>query len=116
VTTKILNLILIASLIIGGYAAIGIWHAALYDEDAYCCRHMGRDIEDILESYHIPVTIEIGEDDAGNKHLWFSIGILHIDSVTLLPCNNHNTYHLYRHAFNDYQDYLDYKNSLVVSI
>ncbi len=63
-TTKILNLILIASLIIGGYAAVGIWHTTLYDIDNYCCRHMGRDIEDILESYYIPITIEIGESDA----------------------------------------------------
>jgi len=31
-TTKILNLILVASLIIGGYAAVGIWHTTLYDK------------------------------------------------------------------------------------
>jgi len=107
--TIILMIILTASISFS-YNCISEHHKSLYNVHSYCCKHMGRDLEDTLESIFIPVKIEIGKTKGNHeinfRHLWISINGYHIDSVSLTPAYyNVERYSEERYTFDDYSDY-----------
>lgn len=82
----------------------------LYDADDYCCRHMARDAEQILESIGIPVILVRGHNEEGG-HLWFSIYGISIDSVSLLPFPMEVFYPEEPNYFINWDDYVEHKHS-----
>ena len=88
------------------YLLICFTHSTMYDIDTYCCRHMSRDIEDTLEAIGIPVIIVTGANDYNERHMWIRIGIIDVDSVSLLPFLSPYSYPRDMKFFNDYDDYL----------
>ena len=79
-----------------------------YDIDNYNCRNMSIDIEDMLESIGIDVTIVRGTDDDKNGHMWVKIFGIEFDSVYLMPFMT-DKYHNKKREFNDYNEYLEWR-------
>ena len=83
-----------------------------YSEEKYVCRHMARDIEDLLEPIGFDVVCISGGEpphEGCERHMWVEINGIPIDSVYLLPfCPTIDHYPYNRCRFDDYQDYLDY--------
>lgn len=89
------------------------YRMTIYNED-YCCRHMARDFEDILEKTDIDVTLVRGTSIFTEKgHMWIKIGFLEIDSVTLLPFPMSIFYKDIR-EFIDYDEYVDRNKYMVM--
>lgn len=77
-----------------------------YNKEEYCCHHMARDIEDVLEGFNIPVIIVRGENSEAG-HVWVKVYGREIDSITLFPIEP-DKYSEGRMEFDDYQDYSDW--------
>ena len=99
---------MIICFIILNYVIIGYGHSKLYrdgepnDPNIYVCRHMARDIEDLLESVGLDVRIIAGwnhNNSAG--HMWVKLFGMTFDSVSLLPY--HST--TYTYNVSEYRDY-----------
>jgi len=78
-------------------------HKETYDRKTNNCTHMSKQLEDIIETIGIPVTLMRGHN--GTKgHMWIKIGIVELDSVTLFPVFN-SKYNQQIHEYKDFDDY-----------
>ena len=99
-------------LIISGLAAFEIareHHMKKYKDPGYVCHHMARDLEDMLESVGISVTIVTGQNfSAQTGHAWIQVFGMDIDSVSLLTKNNRKRYPDEIKEFDDYSIWAKY--------
>jgi len=86
------------------YAIIAIGHAMTYDIDNNNCTHMSRQLEGMFEKIGIPVSLKSGSNGDG-RHMWIKIGILELDSVSLLPyiLNDHKIDVVEYKSFDEYE-------------
>ena len=112
---KTAEVILVALLLYGAFAAA---HGLQYDPENYVCHHMARDMEDLLESFGIKVTIVTGWNNltngteitsGSNGHAWIKVGGIDIDSVWLIPFPMRWQY---PHKGKEYDDYTDYARNI----
>ena len=66
---------------------------------------MGRDLEDTIESFGIPVTLVVGYNINSEGHLWINIFGISFDSVYLIPTPNELFYPHYIEYYEDWDDY-----------
>ena len=64
---------------------ISYGHSLTYDVETNNCRHMSRQLEDVIESAGVPVTIKTGGREDGVRHMWIEVGWFEFDSITLFP-------------------------------
>src|SRR4030042_1305593 len=77
--------ILVSMVLLLMFCCVSVVHGAMYDKEFYCCRHMSRDIEFVLEKLGLDVKLISGSDKEYNSHMWVRVNGLDWDSVYLVP-------------------------------
>ena len=86
---KILFTVLIVLFMMLNYSIVAYGHKLTYDLETNNCTHMSQRLEDMLESFGIPVTLVTGTKSSGDRHMWISLwDCIEFDSVNLLPFQN----------------------------
>lgn len=86
------------------FLLISLFHQMDYERGVYDCKHMSRDLEDLLETFFVETTIIVCTYNDTNKtgHCFIEIFGIGIDSVSLLPRNRERYDQVYR--FDDFSD------------